>query len=676
MNALELTLVYLLAAVLGVVACRWLRLPAILGYLLVGVLIEPHTFGLAFGQDADSIKYLAEYGVVFLMFVIGLEFSLPRLRAMRRHVFGLGLAQVALTLLIATLAAAALARWLPERWHLSWQSALALSSAMAMSSTAIVVKLMADRLELESAHGQRVMGVLLLQDLTVVPLVILVSALGSSPEHLAVALLLGALKAGALVVVLLWGGPRAMRWWLTLVARRKSEDLIVLNVLLLTLGLAWLTEQAGLSMGLGAFICGMLISETEFKYQVEAQIRPFHDVLLGLFFITIGMLLDWHLVLQQWPLVLLLTLGPLLFKLVLVTGLARGLGAGSGTALRTGLYLAQAGEFGFVLLTLGRREGLVAPELFNPVLAAMVISMFATPFIIMASGRIVMRLVSGEWLQQSLQMTQIARRSMDASAHVLICGYGRSGQNLARILEREGIAYMALDMDPDLVREAAGAGNPVAYGDASRAQALLAAGIYRARAVVLTYLNPPHVMKTLAAIRQIAPQVPVLVRTQTDRDLEKLRQAGATEIVPEAMEGSLLLASHALALVGVPMRRVRRVVQQQREARYGLLRGHFHGAESDPGEDALQEDRLETLTVSDRLAGRSLGQALGDLLRQDAIRIVGLRRDGVALSAIDGNTVLEGGETLLISGKAGAIAGAQRLLQWREGGTIAHAVSP
>jgi CPA2 family monovalent cation:H+ antiporter-2 len=663
MDALELTLVYLLAAVLGVVACRWLRLPAILGYLLVGVLIEPHTFGLAFGQDADSIRYLAEYGVVFLMFVIGLEFSLPRLRAMRRHVFGLGLAQVALTMLIATLTAAALARWLPERWHLSWQSALALSGAMAMSSTAIVVKLMADRLELESAHGQRVMGVLLLQDLTVVPLVILVTALGSSPERMGAALLLGALKAGALVIVLLWGGPRVMRWWLTLVARRKSEELFVLNVLLLTLGLAWLTEQAGLSMGLGAFICGMLISETEFKYQVEAQIRPFHDVLLGLFFITIGMLLDWHLVLQQWPLVLLLMLGPVLFKLVLVTGLARGLGAGSSTALRTGLYLAQAGEFGFVLLTLGRRDGLVTPELFNPALAAMVISMFATPFIIMASGRIVMRLVASEWLQQSLQITQIARRSINASAHVVICGYGRSGQNLARILEREGVAYMALDLDPDLVREAAGAGDPVTYGDASRAQALLAAGIHRARAVALTYLDPPHVMKTLAAIRQLAPQVPVLVRTQTDRDLEKLRQAGATEIVPEALEGSLMLASHVLALAGVPMRRVRRVVQQQREARYGLLRGHFHGAESDAGEDALQEVRLETLTVPDRLAGCTLDRALGDLLNQDAIRIVGLRRNGVALAAVDGDTVIEGGEMLLISGKAEAISSAQRRLQ-------------
>ena len=663
MNALNLTLVYLLVAVLGVVACRWLKLPAILGYLLAGVLIEPHTFGLAFGQDADSIKHLAEYGVVFLMFVIGLEFNLPRLRAMRRHVFGLGLAQVALTMLIATLAVAALARWLPGRWQLGWQSALVLSSAMAMSSTAIVGKLMADRVELESAHGQRVMGVLLLQDLAVVPLVILVMALSSSPEHLAGQLLLGVFKAGALIIVLLWGGPRVMRWWLTLVVRRKSDELFMLNVLLLTLGLAWLTEQAGLSMGLGAFICGMLISETEFKYQVEAQIRPFHDVLLGLFFISIGMMLDWRQVLHQWPLVLPLALGPLLFKLLLVTGLARALGAGNGTALRTGLYLAQAGEFGFMLLALGQREGLVTPELFSPVLAAMVISMFATPFIIMASGRIVLRLVSSEWMRQSLQMTQIARQAINTSAHVLICGYGRSGQGLARILERENIAYTALDLDPDLVRQAASAGSPVTYGDASRAQTLLAAGIHGARAVVLTYLDEPRAMKTLAVIRQLAPQVPVLVRTQTDRDLEKLRQAGATEVVPEAMEGSLMLASHALALMGVPIRRVRRMVQQQREARYNLLRGHFGGEESQAGEDTLSEEQLATLAVPGHLDGRPLEQVLGELLREEAICILGQRRGDGPLVPVASGAALQGGATLLISGKADAIASAQRLMQ-------------
>ena len=484
MNSLELTLLYLLAAVLGVVGCRMLRLPPMLGYLTVGVVIGPNALALA--QNSAGIQHLAEFGVVFLMFVIGLEFNLPKLRSMRRHVFGLGQLQVALTLLIVTVASLFLATLAPTLWKMEWQTALALSGAMAMSSTAIVVKLMADRLEIESEHGKRIMGVLLFQDLAVVPLLVLIPALGSPPEQLFTALLIAGLKAAVLITLLLTGGQRVMRWWLTLVARRKSEELFVLNLLLVTLGLAWLTELAGLSLALGAFIAGMLISETEYKHQVELDIRPFHDVLLGLFFITIGMMLDWHIVFERWPLVLVLLVLPVLFKLVLVAALAKLFGASNGVALRTGLYLAQAGEFGFVLLTLGAQNGIIPPHLLNPVLASMVLSMLATPFIVMHSNSIVMKLVASEWLQQSLQMTSIARKSINTSKHVIICGYGRTGQSLAHMLERENIPYMALDLDPDRVRQAAAAGDSVVFGDAGRLQSLMAAGLARASAVVVT----------------------------------------------------------------------------------------------------------------------------------------------------------------------------------------------
>ncbi len=658
MSSLELTLLYLLAAVLGVAACRWFRLPPILGYLVAGVLMEPHTLGLAFGQDAESIRQLGEYGVVFLMFVIGLEFNLHKLRAMRRHVFGLGLAQVVLTMLAVTLGSIGLAWLAPALWNLSWQSSLVLSGAMAMSSTAIVVKMMADRAELETAHGQRVMGVLLLQDLAVVPLLVLIPALGSPPEQLLAGLALAALKAALVITLLLWGGQHLMRGWLTIVARRRSQELFMLNLLLLTLGLAWLTQQAGLSLALGAFICGVLISETEFRLQVESEIRPFHDVLLGLFFITIGMLLDWRQVVLQWPLVLLLLLVPLLFKLVLVTLLARGLGASAGVALRTGLYLTQAGEFGFVLLTLSRREGLLAPELFHPILAAMVLSMLATPFIIMASNRIVLRLVSSEWLQQSLQMTSIAAEAINTSGHVLICGFGRSGQAMGRMLEQENIATMALDLDPDRVRQARAAGHAVAFGDSTKAPTLIAAGLTRASAVVLTFLDTATVLKTLATIRAHAPHTPVIVRTQTDRDLDKLRAAGATEVVPESQEGSLMLAGHALALVGVPMRRVIRIVQQHRDERYGLLRGFFHGAD-DSHEDELEAERLITLTVPAGVAGQRLADALADT---GPLRVVRLRnRHGLPVIPSD-DIVLEGGETLVLSGKAEPLARAERIM--------------
>ncbi len=658
MTSLELTLFYLLAAVLGVVVCRSFRLPPMLGYLAVGVVIGPNALALA--ENSEGIKHLGEFGVVFLMFVIGLEFNLPKLRAMRRHVFGLGLLQVVLTMLVVTAGSLMFAAMAPGLWSLDWRTSLALSGVLTMSSTAIVVKLMSERLELESEHGKRVMGVLLFQDLAVVPLLVIIPALGTSGEKLFMAMALAGLKATLLITVLLVGGQRVMRWWLTLVARRKSDELFVLNLLLLTLGLAWLTELAGLSLALGAFIAGMLISETEYKHQVETDIRPFHDVLLGLFFITIGMLLDWRLVLDRWPLVLLLVTAPVLFKLVLIAALAKGLGATAGVSLRTGLYLAQAGEFGFVLLTLASENSLVPPELLNPVLASMVLSMLATPFMVMYSNRIVMKLVATEWLQQSLQMTTIARKSINANKHVIICGYGRCGQNMARVLDAEGIPYMALDLDPDRVRKAAAAGDSVVFGDAARLQALIAAGLARASAVVVTYLDVPGALKVLANTRSHAPQVPVIVRTQDDHDLERLREAGATEVVPEAIEGSLMLASHALALVGVPMRRVIRLVQDQRDARYNLLRGYFHGADDD-SVDELDNERLSTVALP--FGAKSIGKPLAHLaLHAVGVRVVSLRRANGKAVALDGEALLEDGDTLVLSGKSTTLALAEEKL--------------
>jgi monovalent cation:H+ antiporter-2, CPA2 family len=623
-----------------------------LGYLAVGVIIGPNALALA--QNTNSIRYLAEFGVVFLMFVIGLEFNLPKLRSMRKHVFGLGLLQVSITMVIAAAGSLLLAWLLPRYWQMSWQSALALGGALAMSSTAIVVKLMQERLELESEHGKRVIGVLLFQDLAVVPLLVLVPALAASPDQLAYSLGIASLKATFLIAILLTGGQRVMRWWLTLVARRRSEELFMLNLLLITLGLAYLTEHAGLSLALGAFIAGMLVSETEYKHQVETDIRPFHDILLGLFFITIGMLLDWRIVFERWPLVLLLTTVPVLFKLIMITVLARVLGASDGTALRTGLYLAQAGEFGLVVLTLAQQNKLVSSAMLNPILASMVLSMFATPFMIMYANRIVMKFVSSEWLAQSLQMTQIAKKSISRDKHVIICGYGRCGQNLARMLEREGIQYMALDLDPDRVRQAAAAGDSVVFGDAARLQALMAAGLARASAVVITYLDVPSTLKVLKNTRDHAPQVPVIVRTQDDHDLEKLLAAGATEVVPEAIEGSLMLASHALALVGVPMRRVIRTVQDQRDARYNLLRGYFHGQDDDTV-DELDYERLQTFTLP--IAAKTLGTSLDDLaLHAVGVRVISLRRkDGQPL-APDGSVMLHEGDTLVLNGKPEALA--------------------
>lgn len=578
MTSLELTLLYLLAAVLGVVGCRFLKLPPMLGYLVVGVVIGPNA--LAFAQSSEGIRHLAEFGVVFLMFVIGLEFNLPKLKAMRRFVFGLGLFQVVLTIFMVTTVSVFLSVMAPTLWGMSWQTALTLAGALAMSSTAIVIKLMSDRLELDSEYGKRVLGVLLFQDLAVVPLLVLIPALNAPPEELMTALFFAGAKAVVLITLLLTGGQRVMRWWLLLVARRQTEELFVLNVLLITLGLAWLTELAGLSLALGAFVAGMLISETEFKHRVETDIKPFHDVLLGLFFITIGMMLDWRIIWDRWAFVLFLVTLPVVFKFVLIAALTRLGGASEGISLRTGLYLAQAGEFGFVLLTLGNQHNLIPPDWLNPVLASMVLSMMATPFIIMHANQWVMKWSASDWLEQSLEMTQLAQKSINTEKHIIICGYGRCGKNLAKLLKTQEIPYLALDLDPDRVNRAISQGDQVAYGDAARLQSLMAVGLERASAVVITYLDNASAFKVLDLAREHAPHVPVVVRTQDDHDLAKFQAAGASEVVPETIEGSLMLATHALALVGVPMKRVIRMVQAQRLQRYELLR------ELDPAEKA------------------------------------------------------------------------------------------
>ena len=661
-TTLEVVLLYLIAAVIGVVACRSLKLPPMLGYLVVGVVIGPNALALA--KDTAGVKYLAEFGVVFLMFVIGLEFNLPKLRSMRTLVFGLGLSQVLLTI-AGAVAGHYVVSWTfsaitGEPWQMGWQGAIVLGGAMAMSSTAIVVKLMAERLELASEHGRRVLGVLLFQDLAVVPLLVLIPALGSPGNELAMEMGWAGLKAVALLTVLLVGGQRVMRSWLTLVARRKSEELFMLNLLLVTLGLAWLTEHAGLSLALGAFVAGMLVAETEFKHQVETDIKPFHDVLLGLFFITIGMKLDWRPVLELWPLVLMLTTIPVVAKFVLVAALAYAFKAPPGVALRTGLYLAQAGEFGFVLLTLGAARGIIAPQWESPVLASMVLSMLATPFLFIFSNRIVNKLSSSDWLMQSVALTTIAKKAIATEGHVIICGYGRSGQNLAQLLSREKIPYMALDLDPDRVRQAAAAGQSVVFGDAARLPSLMAAGLARAAAVVISYHDTPSALKILGLVQAHAHKVPVVVRTVDDSDIDKLRAAGATEVVPEAVEGSLMLAGHALALVGVPMKRVIRITSEARDARYSLLRGYFHGADDDTVSE-LEQARLQSVTLPE--AARCLGQTLdAQALHAVGVSVLSVRRNSGAVLTPSADYVLGPGDTLVLSGLPQPLARAEEKL--------------
>lgn len=661
LSVLELTLLLLAASVLGVVAFRLANLPPLLAYLGVGILIGPHALGLV--RDIEQTRNLAEFGVVFLMFSIGLEFSLPKLQAMRRIVLGLGLTQVAATISAVMAAGFVFHRFFPHVFDTSLAGAFALGGALAMSSTAIVMKVLAERLELETEHGRRIVGVLLLQDLAVVPLLVIVPALARQLENLAPALAFALLKAAALLALLLAGGQWLIRRWFHIVARRRSRELFTLNLLLVTLGLSWLTESAGLSLALGAFVAGMLIAETEYRHQVEEDIKPFRDVLLGLFFVTIGMLLNVGVVIEQLGWVLLALLLPPAFKFALIVALARAFGAAAGTAIRTALPLATAGEFGFVLLNQAGGLQLLPAELMQVVLAAMLLSMLATPFLIQHSGRIAMRFVAAEWMQRALELHQVATRSMAIEKHVVICGFGRTGQHLAKMLDQENIPYVALDLDPDRVREAASAGESVVYGDAARRETLVAAGVARAAALVITYADTPSALKVIHFAHEINPRLPIIVRTADDADLDKLQAAGATEVVPEIFEGSLMLGSHALVLLGVPLQRVVKRVRQARDSRYRLLRGYFRGADEREEFDEQAHERLHSVPIEAGAA--AVGRSLAELkLDEVGAAVTAIRRRGIRGEDPAPETVLRAGDVVVLRGVPEALELAEaRLLK-------------
>lgn len=651
-NSLSPVLILLATAVLVVVVCRILRLPVMLGYLGVGIMIGPHAFGWI--PDVSSTHQLAEFGVVFLMFSIGLEFSLTRLKAMHRTVFGLGGAQVIASMMLVMAIA-----WLLDK---DWRAGLALGGILAMSSTAIVSKMLVERAELNLPYGQQMMGVLLFQDLAVVPLLIIIPALASQPDNLSATLGYAMLKAVVVLLILLVFGPRIMRRWFHVVASQKSSELFTLNVLFITLGLAYLTEMAGLSLALGAFVAGMLISETEYRYQVEEDIKPFRDVLLGLFFVTIGMMLNLPSVVANLGWILLALSMLILSKAVLVTFLARAFEGNWGVALRSGIGLAQAGEFGFVLLTLADNAHLLHGPTMQITLAAMLLSMLTAPFLIQYGEAIARRFSAAEWTNRALQMHQIAIQSMSSTGHVILCGYGRSGQKLASILEEEKLRFIALDLDSHRVREAAAAKKSVVYGDAAKREVLMAAGLMRAKVLVVSYKDKHSALAILRHVQELRPDLPVVVRANDDTNVEILKNAGAAEVVAEVLEGSIMLASQALLLAGVPLSRVVRHVQENRARRYAMFSGYLNTTAVDDVEisDDMQPRFLNVLLKADSYAvGRRLRESELDSLNVEARA---LRRYNVHGAQPSEEMILQTGDVLVLLGLPEALEIAEKRL--------------
>lgn len=647
LNALALILMLLGASVLAVLVFRRFNLPPVLAYLLVGSLIGPHFHDLM--DDGTWVHGLAEFGVVFLMFSIGLEFSLAKLYAMKRIVFGLGSLQVGLSMALITL--------ICLLFGLSWQLGLAMGGLFAMSSTAVLSKLLTERAQLDSPHGREIIGVLLFQDIAVVPLLLFLPALAKPPEAMMTVLGIALLKTFFVLFLILFLGQKLMQRWFRFVARAKSSEVFVLNVLLVTLGLAYLTALAGLSLALGAFVAGMLIAETEFRLQVEEDIKSFRDVLMGLFFVTIGVKLHMQTLIQHWWVILLLLLALLLLKALIVGLVSWRLGSSPGNAVRSALWLAAGGEFGFVLL--GEVSG-IPRAVEQVVLTVLVLSMLTAPFIIHYSERIVMRFVASEWLLRSMQLTKIAAQSMGTQQHAIICGFGRAGQTLARFLAESSVGYVALDLDPERVQEAAAGGENVVYGDSTRRETLTAAGLVRASVLIITMKDTPQAEKILRHVQELRPDLPVVVRTHDDRDMDRLLRAGAAEVVPEALEASLMLASHALVLVGIPINRVLRRIRDTRMRRYRLLRGFYRGLSDNEGEIAGQPC-LHSVWLAPGSIG--IGKTLEEFdLEEISCEVSAIRRRGIRALEPAAETRLEEGDVLVLLGQPEAVAVAEERL--------------
>ncbi|MGD8913151.1 MAG: monovalent cation:proton antiporter-2 (CPA2) family protein, partial [Candidatus Thiodiazotropha sp.] len=620
-HTLQIILILLAAAVLTVTLFKRLHLPPILGYLIVGILVGP--FGTGVITSNEETRFLAEFGVVFLLFAIGLEFSLPQMIAMKGSVFGLGGSQVLITSIIAGGAA-----WL---LGLELAAAIITGAILALSSTAIVIKQLSEQVELNTGHGRIGVSILLFQDLAVIPLLVVIPILVSDTQQgLLIPLTWALIKATLVFALIMAIGHWALRPLFHEIARARSAELFTLTVLMVSLAAAWLTHEAGLSLALGAFLAGMMLGETEYRHQIEADIRPFQDVLLGLFFVTVGMRVDLLSLLPQLHWVFLIAFLLILTKAAIILLLAQQTRHSVATAFRSGLLLAQGGEFGFVLLDLSLQSALIPGEAGQMLFAAIIISMVIAPFLIRYNGKLAEIFCHLRTSDQAYSVTQdLAHEAEGLEQHVIICGYGRIGQNLGRLLNHEGFPYLALDLDPSVVREAHEAGEPVHYGDATRHEIIHAAGIEHAGVVVVTFGEHTTALQILQHIRKIKPQVPVLVRTKDDTHLEELEAAGAAEVMPEAVEASLMMGGQLLLLLKVPGSRILKIMREIRENHYKLLRDFYHGEEAiDLEHEEGFQERLHTVTLPERAF--AVGHTIEDLHLWDwDVSVTAVRRGGI-----------------------------------------------
>lgn len=639
---LLLTIALLLGiAVFTVSASRRLQFPPILGYIIVGIIVGPSGFALI--QNEANISLLAELGIVFLLFSIGLEFSLPQMIAMRKQVFGLGPAQVFVTGAIIFAIG-----WFAG---LDTNTNIVIAGAFALSSTAIVIKQLTEQSEIQSRHGRSTVGILIFQDIMAIPLLILIPALALSQggeNQLAITLGISFLKGVLVVIIMRAIGRYALRPMFHEVATAKSQELFTLAVLTVALGAAAFTDEMGLSMTLGAFLAGMLLSETEYRHQIEADIRPFQDILLGLFFVTVGMLISLDVLIEHFWLVMLITLSIFVVKGVAIYFVSRLFSKSPGVSTRTALSLSQVGEFGLVLITLAFSYSLLPLEAGNILLTAAVLSMSFAPFLIKFNGKIAKALHKTSYPQDLVEIEHsIATDNQLISNHVIICGFGRVGQTVSVFLHNSNERFIGLDLDILRVNEAQAAGENVYYGDASKQKILQAAAIDRAKMVIITFSDFHATLKIIKAIRHHSPEIPILVRTRDDQHLEELTAAGANEIVPDTFESSIMLASHLLLMIGKPPHEVLKQTREARKDRYRLLENFY------PGEFVKQNQVIKNIfhTIILDESAFAVGKQLKDLSISDFnVHVEAIVRDNVRGENPTDDTLLKERDHIVISG--------------------------
>ena len=651
-SPLPLILVLLAASVFVVTLARRLGLPSILGYVTVGLVLGPHAIGVF--PESEATHLLAELGVVFLLFTLGLEFSWPRMVALRREVFGLGSLQV----LGTAAAVAVIARF----FGLAWPLSIVLGGVVAMSSTVLILQQLTERAELNRTHGRLAFSVVLFQDIAVVPFLALAAALDPAGDAFTLSGALSLVGAGTLaVLVVLAAGRWLLRPLLYVIANSRMRELFTLAVLLVALASAWASQLAGLSMALGAFLAGMMLAETEYSHQVESVIRPFRDILLGLFFISVGMLLDFHALWNELGIILALLVSMVLLKAV-IAGFATRLFVDSNfKAIRTGVTLAVGGEFGIALLTLLLQHNAIDPVIAQPMIVAVVLGMVLAPFIL-ANNRRVARLLLGERgpPRTAIEREDAATQAVARREHVILCGFGRVGQNVARVLEAQGFEYIAIDLDPVRVRHARQIGQPVVYGDSADEQVLEEVGLAKANAVVISFSDNRTSLAILRSLRRLRADVPVLVRTPDDSRLHELKAAGATEVVPEAFEASLMLASHVLMSLKVPASIVMRTVAELRGNRYEMLRNVIARGDHSENDAAFAE---EVRSVVLPPGSWCIGKRVEEVRSAGAkVAITGIRRHGILGREPSGDTEFQDGDIVVIYGSPEALEHAEAVM--------------